>query len=173
MICSAEWVLFAAFGDDWIVRLTIRGLRFAHPRLSIVRRLRRRMLERFRSPMAEAWQAAFGDACWSGFAHPRRRHGRPPSATHVGAVMLSAILRRACRCETCRVSRCAVCAVRRCVVVTLRRVRVLRCVCALCLRGGGRAHFTSHISLVSSSSAKLWYFFLALTSSICAVTASS
>lgn len=29
-------------------------------------------------------------------------------------------------------------------------------------------YFTSHVSLVSSSSSKLWYFFLEATSSICA-----
>ena len=34
-------------------------------------------------------------------------------------------------------------------------------------------YFTSQMSLVSSSSMKLWYFFLALTSSICRFTASS
>ena len=92
VICSAEWVLFAPVGDDWMVRLIIRGSRsltLAHPRLSMVRRLRRRMPERLRSSAAEAWQAAFGDACRSGYAHPRRKHGRPPSATHVGAVTLT------------------------------------------------------------------------------------
>ncbi len=36
-----------------------------------------------------------------------------------------------------------------------------------------RYYFTSQISLVSSSSAKVWYFLAAFTSSICAVTQSS
>ncbi len=34
-------------------------------------------------------------------------------------------------------------------------------------------YLTSQVSLVSRSSAKLWYFLAALTSSICALTASS
>ena len=36
-----------------------------------------------------------------------------------------------------------------------------------------RGYFTSQMSLVSRSSAKLWYFLAAFTSSICSVTASS
>ena len=73
MICSAEWVLFAPVGDDWMVRRTVRGLRFAHPRLSIVRRLRRRMLEQARCPRVT-------------LRSPAVKHSSPPSATHVGAV---------------------------------------------------------------------------------------
>ncbi len=45
--------------------------------------------------------------------------------------------------------------------------KVLPCKSELCM---GR-YFTSQMSLVSSSSVKLWYFFLSLTSSIWSFTA--